>query len=89
MFNQNTNYALIRLIQEERQLMKLTPIALMKATKNPTEVIGYKNALVRDSAALCEFFVWLEEEVAKSDANVTEISAAEELHSIRAWGKKY
>lgn len=54
----------------------------MKAIKNPTEVSGYRNALLRDSAALCEFFAWLEIEMRKG-TEITEISAAEKLHSFR------
>ncbi|ODN05305.1 Xaa-Pro aminopeptidase 1 [Orchesella cincta] len=82
-FNQNTNYALINLIPADRQIMKLTPIALMKAIKNPTEVDGYRKALIRDAAALCEFFAWLEPEIS-SGAVVTEISAAQKLVSFRS-----
>ncbi|CAL8095305.1 unnamed protein product [Orchesella dallaii] len=82
-FNQNTNYALIRNIPADRQIMKLTPISLMKAVKNPTEVDGYRKALIRDAAALCEFFAWLEPEIS-SGAVVTEISAAEKLVSFRS-----
>lgn len=64
--------------------MQITPIALMKATKNPTEVVGYRKALIRDAAALCEFFQWLETEM-KIGATITEISAAEKLHQFRAY----
>jgi len=42
---------------------------------------GLKNAHIKDGAALCSYFAWLEENI--SLGNLTEISAAEKLLSFR------
>lgn len=65
----------------------MTPISLMKAVKNPVEVQGMINAHIRDGAALCEYFAWLEETLGKGE-RITEISAAKKLLSFRA-AQKY
>uniref|UniRef100_A0A7N8YEG4 Xaa-Pro aminopeptidase 1 n=1 Tax=Mastacembelus armatus TaxID=205130 RepID=A0A7N8YEG4_9TELE len=40
-----------------------TPLCLAKAVKNATEIQGMKMAHIKDAAALCEQFAWLEKEV--------------------------
>jgi len=70
-------------IPEARRTMKLTPIALMKALKNPVEIQGMENAHIRDAAALCEFFAWLETQI-QAGVKVTEISVADKLEEFRA-----
>lgn len=67
---------------EERQIVQLTPLALMKAIKNPTEVDGMKNALIRDAASLCQFYAWLEETMSL-DLYVSEVSAATKALEFR------
>lgn len=42
---------------------------------------GLKNAHIKDGAALCSYFAWLEENI--SLGNLTEISAGEKLLSFR------
>ena len=46
-------------------------------------LIGMENAHIKDAAALCCFFAWLEKEV-ESQRTVTEISAADKLAGFRA-----
>ncbi len=41
-----------------------------------------KRALIRDSAALCQFYHWLEKEM-QNEENVTEVSAANKLLSFK------
>lgn len=43
--------------------------------------LGLKNAHIKDGAALCSYFAWLEENI--SSGNLTEISVAEKLLSFR------
>ena len=64
-------------------MLLVSPISLMKALKNPTEVQGMINAHIRDGAALCEYFGWLEHEMLNG-ANLTEISAANKLEEFRS-----
>ncbi|MDR0711783.1 MAG: aminopeptidase P family protein [Prevotellaceae bacterium] len=57
-------------------------ITLLKAVKNDVEVAGIRRAMLADGVAWVRFWKWLEENV---DSNsVTEISAGEQLHSLRA-----
>jgi Xaa-Pro aminopeptidase len=73
----------VSLIPADRRTIKLTPISLMKALKNPVEVNGMINAHIRDAVALCDFFAWLEEQFQKGK-RITEISAADKLLAFRA-----
>lgn len=47
------------------------------------QFLGLKNAHIKDGAALCSYFSWLEENI--SLGNLTEISAAEKLLSFRRY----
>ncbi|MEW9855108.1 aminopeptidase P family protein [Novosphingobium sp. M1R2S20] len=60
------------------------PTVLPKAVKNPVEQQGHRAAQVRDGAAMSRFLHWLEQEGPKGE--VTEISAAEALHTFRKQG---
>ncbi len=57
------------------------PITLKKSHKNETELIGSKNAHIRDATSLCRFFCWLEEQTTLKD--ITEIQADDQLTSYR------
>ncbi len=81
--NKKCNYALANLVPKDRLLMKLTPISIMKAIKNPVEVQGMINTHIRDAAAVCHFLAWLEDALNKGEI-VTEVSAADKLESFRA-----
>lgn len=63
------------------------PCNLPKACKNKTEIAGVKAAHIRDGAALCRFFHWLENAVANE--KLTEVSIAEKLAGFRAEGKNF
>ncbi|CAG7832130.1 unnamed protein product [Allacma fusca] len=86
--SRNCNYGLATLVPDERLLVRLTPISLMKATKNPTEVAGMKRAFIRDGAAVTAFYAWLESAM-KSGANLTEISAADKLYEFRSKARNF
>ncbi len=58
-----------------------SPIAIMKAVKNETEIKGIKNAMVKDGIALTRFFRWLEESI--PTGQVTEMGIAEKLIEFR------
>ena len=59
-----------------------SPVMLRKAVKNPVEREGIYSAQEKDGAALCKFVYWLKKSVATSE--ITELSAAEKLHNLRA-----
>ncbi len=60
---------------------KTSPVALLKAVKNATEVEGFRRAMIKDGVALTKFFRWLEANV--ESGNITECSASDKLTSFR------
>lgn len=46
-----------------RKINGVSPITLMKAVKNETELNGVREAMKRDGVALTRFFMWLEKKV--------------------------
>ncbi len=65
----------------------MTPVALAKAIKNEKELEGFVACHVRDGAALCAFFAWLEKEVTKG--TVTELSASQKLLEFRSQMRRF
>lgn len=76
-----SSYGLMALIPERKRVTDISPIAVMKAVKNPTEVAGLVNCHVRDGAAVCCYLAWLEKEITKNV--VTEVSGATKLEEFR------
>lgn len=76
-----SSYALSAAVPEKMWLSEISPIQVMKAIKNPVEIQGMISAHIRDAAAVCCYFAWLEKEVPKG--HVTEISGAEKLEQFR------
>ncbi|KAL3276551.1 hypothetical protein HHI36_011926 [Cryptolaemus montrouzieri] len=61
------SHAIYTLIPPHKQFPHHSPIIYMKAVKNPTEIEGMKNAHIRDAAAMCEFFAYIEERFQEKD----------------------
>ncbi len=64
-----------------------TPVALLKARKNPVEVAGIREAHRRDGRALVRFLCWLERAV--PEGGVSELSAAQRLRELRAEEERF
>ncbi|KAG0141806.1 hypothetical protein CROQUDRAFT_51169 [Cronartium quercuum f. sp. fusiforme G11] len=61
-----------------------SPIQDLKSIKNEVEISGFRNAHIRDGAALVTYFAWLESHLSNSKSSqLTEYDAAIELESIR------
>jgi Xaa-Pro aminopeptidase len=62
-----------------------------KGKKNDREVQGFKDCHIRDGAALCQYFGWLEDQLLnKKNTEIDEFSGAEVLHDFRGsfdWSK--
>ncbi|XP_033756738.1 xaa-Pro aminopeptidase 1-like [Pecten maximus] len=82
-----SSYALSNSIPKALRVNLPSPIAQMKAVKNPVELKGMKRAHVKDAVTLCEFFSWLEREIPKG--NITEVSAADKLEEIKRGQEDY
>ena len=54
----------------------------LKSIKNPTEIKNFRNCLIRDGVYVLQFMKWFEENADKG--NITELSAARKIDSLRA-----
>ena len=59
-----------------------SPIQLLKAVKNETELEGFRKAMVKDGVALVNFFYWLENNIGKTP--LTEHSLGDIMDKFRA-----
>lgn len=66
----------------------VSPANHLKSIKNPTEIEGFRQAVVKDGIALTRFYIWLEQQMAAGE-KVTEISASEKLTALRAEQPQY
>ncbi|MCY0388223.1 aminopeptidase family protein P [Robbsia sp. Bb-Pol-6] len=60
------------------------PSTLAKACKTAAEIANVRETMEQDGAALCEFFVWLEAQLAAGAPDLTELSVDTQLHATRA-----
>ena len=79
------NYTLYK--QVTREIVEAeSPVKRMKTIKNPTEIVGFKSAMLKDGIAMVKFLCWLDkwkEESGKRN-EITEISVDQKLTSLRA-----
>jgi len=74
---------LVCLVPAKRRHLSVTPITVMKSIKNSVELAGFHASHARDSAALCQYFCWLEKALDQGE-EVTEITGADRLEMFRA-----
>lgn len=74
-------------LKNAKIITKTTPIELMKACKNASEIAAEKSAHIKDGVAVTRFMKWLK--TAVQSENITEISAAEKLEEFRKMGADY
>ncbi|ROT63461.1 hypothetical protein C7M84_018673 [Penaeus vannamei] len=87
-YSGGASYAIYSAVPEEKRVVATSPVLLMKARKNPTEVQGMIHSHVKDAVALCDFLAFLEREIGDSKY-WSEISAAEKLTEYRAQQKDF
>lgn len=75
------------LSKNSRVTGKDSPITLMKAAKNSTELKGMRDCHIRDGAAVVKFLVWLSTSIGKT--KITEVSAGDKIDSLRAQDANY
>ncbi|KAI9092402.1 peptidase M24, structural domain-containing protein [Phlyctochytrium arcticum] len=66
-----------------------SPITTAKAIKNEVELEGFRQSHIRDAAALCEYFAWLEKELVQNKATISECAAADKLEELRTKQKDF
>ena len=75
------NYTLYK--QVTREIVEAeSPVKRMKTVKNPTEIAGFKSAMLKDGIAMVKFLYWLKPAVEAGDQ--TEITVSDKLESLRA-----
>ena len=86
MDDNETCYTLFNIPQCQK-VVAPSPIPAMKAVKNPTEIEGFRRAMLRDGVALVKFMRWLRPAVEVGgqtemsvDAKLTALRAAQELY---------
>ena len=75
------NYTLYNIVRREI-VREESPVKRMKTIKNESEVLGFRNAMLKDGIALVKFLKWLHPAV--EAGGQTEISVSEKLESLRA-----
>ena len=75
------NYTLYNIVRREI-VREESPVKRMKTVKNESEVLGFRNAMLKDGIALVKFLKWLHPAV--EAGGQTEISVSEKLESLRA-----
>ena len=76
-----TSYTLMKAVQREI-VRGASPIATMKTIKNPTEIEGFRRAMIKDGVAMVKFLKWLQPAV--EAGGETEISLDKKLTDLRA-----
>ncbi|XP_062607855.1 xaa-Pro aminopeptidase 1-like [Saccostrea cucullata] len=76
-----SSVALTHCVDKSRLFAQTSPVAVMKAVKNATEIQGMRMAHIKDAVTLCELFSWLEKQI--PTGSVTEVSAADKLEEIK------
>jgi len=74
------NYALYKTVSRER-VEEESPVKRMKTVKNPTEIAGFRSAMLKDGIAMVKFLKWLDETDKSAE---TEISIDRKLTALRA-----
>lgn len=78
-----TNYTLYQAASTSASIIKQpSPIRLLKAVKNETEIKGFHQAMVRDGVAMVRFLIWLKENV--QSGMETELSVDRKLYELRS-----
>ncbi len=84
-----SNISLSGCINERFLLEEASPIALLKAHKNETELSGIRNAHIRDATAMCKFLAWIEGMPHAELSSHTEASVATRLLAFRSENKDF
>lgn len=81
------SYALVNAVGPERATILPSgdsPVALIKACKNPVELQGMRNAYLRDGVAWVRWAAWLEEAMRRRGKKISEWDAAVQFQKYRA-----
>ena len=77
-----TSFCLWKSVKCQEIIAAKSPIPVMKAVKNATEIEGYHRAMLRDGVAMVKFLKWLKPAV--EAGGQTEMSTDQKMTSLRA-----
>lgn len=73
-----------------RRLEAINPSTIAKSQKNDTELAHWREVMALDGAALCRFFAWLDQAIAKrADEPLTELMIDEHISVARAQSDRF
>ena len=78
-----TSFSIAEALGERRCVLGTSPVPMLKAVKNETQIAGFRDAMRRDGVALVNGFMEIEKRMAANE-KVTETDVAEILHRHRA-----
>ena len=76
---------IVHCLPQDKEIIHLPcPVTYRKCIKNETEMEGIRSSHLRDAVAMCRFLCWIKSEITQADQPLTEITAAQKLHELRA-----
>ncbi|XP_048517336.1 xaa-Pro aminopeptidase ApepP isoform X1 [Dendroctonus ponderosae] len=81
-YSEGASHAIYEHIIPEKRLPHQSPIIYLKSVKNAVEIEGMKRAHVKDGAAMCDFFAYIEAQMVKGKV-FTEMDMANILDDFR------
>lgn len=81
------NAAAARTIAKEKIIFKDSPVAWMKATKNETEIEGFKRAMLSEGIAMTRLLKWLKPAV--KAGGITELDVDKKLTELRSCDEEF
>ncbi|XP_074035620.1 xaa-Pro aminopeptidase ApepP isoform X2 [Leptinotarsa decemlineata] len=81
-YSEGASHAIYEHIFADRRLPRQSPIIYLKAVKNYVEIKGMQNANIRDSAAVCDCFAYLEK-LMNANEKLMELDIVELLNEYR------
>ncbi len=88
LLNPDANQFIFNTIEDKNTLyVEASPIQLLKAVKNETELEGFRKAMIKDGVALTNFFCWLDKNIGKTE--LTEYSLGKILDKFRSEQEGY
>ena len=81
------NAAAARTVAKEKIIFKDSPVAWMKATKNETEIEGFKRAMLSEGIAMTRLLKWLKPAV--KAGGITELDVDKKLTELRSCDEEF